>query len=60
MILLIKDSLQQQIHFNGKIFGTSWGFTAHCNESSLYMYFRKYPFLIVSQSVYLFQIVNLF
>ena len=31
IIVSIKDSLQQKIHFNGNIFGNS-----HCNEGSLY------------------------
>ena len=35
IILSIKDSLQQQIHFNGNIFGNK---CCRCNEGSLYMY----------------------
>ena len=34
IILSIKDSLQQQIHFNGNIFGKK---CCHCNEGSLYI-----------------------
>ena len=34
IILSIKDSLQQQIHYNGKIFGNK---CCHCNEGSLYI-----------------------
>ena len=33
IILSNKDSLQQQIHFNGNIFGNK---CCHCNEGSLY------------------------
>ena len=35
IILAIKDSLQQQIRFNGNIFENK---SCHCNESSLYSY----------------------
>ena len=34
IILSIKDSLQQQIHYNGNIFGNK---CCRCNEGSLYM-----------------------
>ena len=34
--LLIEDSLQQQIHYNGNVFANK---CCHCNEGSLYMYF---------------------
>ena len=34
IILSIKDSLQQQIHFNGNIFGNK---CCRCNEGSLYL-----------------------
>ena len=34
MILSIKDSLQQQIHYNGNIFGNIF---CRCNEGSLYI-----------------------
>ena len=33
VILSIKDSLQQQIHYNGNIFGNK---CCRCNEGSLY------------------------
>ena len=33
IILLIKNSLQQQIHFNGNIFEEEW---CRCNKDSLY------------------------
>ena len=33
IILSIKDSLQQEIHFNGNIFGNKF---CRCNEGSLY------------------------
>ena len=36
MNLLIKDSLQQQIHFNGNVFGNK---CYRCNEGSLYQTF---------------------
>ena len=35
-MLFIKDSLQQQIHLNGKIFGNKW---CRCYEGSLYTLF---------------------
>ena len=34
IILSIKDSLQQQIRYNGNIFGNK---VCHCNEGSLYL-----------------------
>ena len=40
IILSIKDSLQQQIHFNGNIFGNT---CCRCNEGSLYFHaYGKY------------------
>ena len=36
--LSIKDSLQQQIHFNGNIFGNK---CCRCNEGSLYLPSKK-------------------
>ena len=35
IILSIKDSLQQQIHFNGNIFANK---CCHYNEGSLYLF----------------------
>ena len=35
IILSIKDSLQQQIHFNGNIFGNK---CCRCNKGSLYLF----------------------
>ena len=40
VILSINDSLQQQIHFNGNIFGNK---CYHCNEGSLYSNQPAYP-----------------
>ena len=38
IILSIKDSLQQQIHFNGNIFGNKY---CRCNEGSLYFVLNR-------------------
>ena len=35
IIVSIKDSLEQQIQFNGNIFGNK---CCHCNEGSLYLF----------------------
>ena len=40
IILSIKDSLQQQIHYNGNIFGNKY---CRCNEGSLYSYVDGVP-----------------
>ena len=47
MILSITDSLQQQIHFNGNIFGNKY---CRCNEGSLYksLWKMSIEFLICS------------
>ena len=38
IMLSIKDSVQQQIHYNGNIF---WNKCCRCNEGLLYRHFRQ-------------------
>ena len=37
-VLSVKYYVEQQIHFNGNVFGNK---CCYCNEDSLYQYFRK-------------------